>query len=756
MSFFQIPSKISERSGLDLHARPSDSEVENLAAELTQGGKDVLAKTNDLRTRYIEYVKTSNNRSDLSKAFIQLAFAALDSQPKLGLTLIHDCLTWYPGQHWVMSRYISYLEKIGKSETALDNYWRLFRHFPDNPHAYTQLGNYLVRTGLFNLALIVVKSAVRNFPEDSIAQNCLADVYLKSGHFENAILCYKDSIVRFPGNPISLTGLADSYLKSGRVDEAISTYNEAALKYPNDKIIMSGMADAYLKNGDVEKSISTYQKVIEKYPRTVISLAGLADAYLKAGQHNEAMATFSRALRDFPTNHVCLNGLGNAYLKVKNYPKAIEIFTNAVEIYPNGQVGLNGLAAAYLRNGDLEEAIEIYKDAIDRGTDNHFFYEGAAEAYIVANKYDEAEEVIKDGLIKFSNNYKLLSFLIELDMLKHKFDDARSICEEAREHFPEKARFYFDYCLVLLFQEKIGDAFDWLEQGLAMFQGDAELSYLKQRLQSKQITRDHKIKITPEYFSFLEDLLAKEVPLIRDNISRNADASSQKVTRGRKYNYYYSKITDEITRLKNSNHQINHLLVMLLAAISDELEFSVTDAEIGEISQNLPADVNPYDKALLDIVLKIKPNKCLLSDQDAKIKDLIAKYGEKWELSLLKLLCEASKGMEIDELSWNKIFRSHSENSDFNYYLYAYAYLINGNNEKSAEVLDGIKKKITGSNSPRQKLLWLFDHSKTSIKFTHDWQSKKMQVDWFKIRMILLSEFSPLMRLDNDGDSSII
>ncbi|MBL0691832.1 MAG: tetratricopeptide repeat protein [SAR324 cluster bacterium] len=739
MTFFQVPFKISERTNFQLSvaAKPSDEEVSALHYSLKKNEAGCVEKGEEIRNQYINYLKEGGNRTEMVKVFLKLAFAALPHHPNFGMTLMHDCLNWYARQHWVMSRYTMFLEQIGKTEMSAENYWRLLRRYPENPHAYTQLGNFLLKNGYYYLSLIVIRTAVRNFPDDSITLNCLADIYLKSGHFEQAIICYKDSVARFPDNPINITGLADAYLKSGLKKESIETYTKAMNLYPNDPVIMSGLADAYLKSGKVKESISAYLEMIKNFPRVIISRAGLADAYFRNGEYQESIKTYLSALEIMPTNHVCINGLGNVYLQVKDFPNAIETFKNAVEIHPHGQVGVGGLAASYLRLGNISKAMTLYHDAIKKFPENHFYYEGLAQTYIIDNQFTKAKSIIENGLIKFPINKKLLLSLAEVNLLLRQFDDSLNMVKDGVIQNPKNHRFHTNLVLYYLYIGKFDEAQEKIKSLVQEFPDNEEVTYLSQRV-TQYIEKESDNSDTDKRLLVLDDIITKELLMLRDNQRKTTHSTYT----GKKHAYYVTKLSDEFRRMEKNNLPTMMALMLTSIFLTGDPDTQLEENELAELATMRKAFKNEYSFKLLDVVLNIKSDLTDLKQYQEKIKDLASDYGTKWEILLLNNLLSSITDGSVAHGNWKSLFRTYYQNSDFNEYMHSYICHAGGEESKAKEVFMSLKRKM-GENSVRQKILWLFGHSKASFRKNKNKLNLDIERDYLKLKQILISEFYP-------------
>ena len=744
MSFYPNYQPVSEKSFPLVSATPpNEKEFEAVYAALKDDAPNASELVKNYRTKFLGFVAETGRKVEMVKNFLKLAALTGPVNYEIGMQLMKDCLIWYPGQHWVMSRYTMLLEANNFVQQAGNNYWKLLRRYPENPHAYTQLGNFLIKHNFFNMALVIYKAAVRNFPQDSVAHNCLADVYLKSGHFEKAISFYKESVQKYPQNPVSITGLADAYLKNRKYDESIMVYKTAKHLFPDDPVILSGLADAYLKSGNTKEAIECYTNVLKTHPNLLVSLSGLADAYLKSDQPKKSIETFEKALRLAPHNHVCLNGLGLAYLRQKEYAKAIEVLKRGVESMSNGPVCLASLGLVHLRSGDYASALNTYREGLERFPDNHFFYEGYVETLVRSEKLLEAKNVLEQALSKFSKIQSFNFALAEVYMLNKLYAEASYLVEDDATYLQDKVQSHTDKILLYVLTNNLEEARTALKKAQSLFPKDKEQLFITAELEkligvSKQKLSDDALeKAEKKIFALLSGSLLD----LREEV-RQSHAHKNGGAGVRRYAYYFNSIFDELNRYQKMGMELKTPLLLLSVLLSEKDPSTPISNEYKQILQLLDGFKQDYEVELTGLILSLVKEDGL---QDAgsfleRVEGMHKTYGQKWELYILKALFDAHLQKSVDENLWKNIQRIFPYHSDLNNYCYATAYSLAQNKARSKVILERLLKKLQ-LGAVHQKLLWLFHHSKTSIKDFPDLNAEVGEGDMLLVCQSLLADF---------------
>lgn len=127
--------------------------------------------------------------------------------------------------------------------------------------------------------------AVREFPQEINALNSLGFGLIQVGRLEDALKVYLQAMKVAPQDPIPVEKSADILERLGRL-------NEAAKQYVT-------VADLYLGQHDLKKAISNWEKVTQITPGLVRIHQKLAQAYERNGQRDEAVNEYLKLAYNF-------------------------------------------------------------------------------------------------------------------------------------------------------------------------------------------------------------------------------------------------------------------------------------------------------------------------------------------------------------------------------------------------------------------------------------------------------------------------
>lgn len=159
---------------------------------------------------------------------------------------------------------------------------------PGNRPIYEQamnMGHTAAWDHQWDKAIAAYGRAVQEFPDDSAAHNSLGLALLQARRLEDALKVYTRAHQLAPDDPIPLEKSADVLERLGRM-------KEAAQQYIN-------VAEIYLAQRDLEKAISNWERATHLTPGLVHIHQRLAMAYERTGQKKKAINQYLRLAFDF-------------------------------------------------------------------------------------------------------------------------------------------------------------------------------------------------------------------------------------------------------------------------------------------------------------------------------------------------------------------------------------------------------------------------------------------------------------------------
>jgi len=233
---------------------------------------------------------------------------------------------------YIEAKYSSVIEKDSEKRRRILE--ELTEKYPQEKHAFFELGRYLYAKQNFGAAVQEFETAIALDPKFGAAYNMLGYAHARSGDFEKAEAAFQRYIEANPGDPNPVDSLAELYLRFGQLDKAEAKYREAldlrsdftsscnALAYvcalkenyveidhwlnefmvratPTQKMEGLALIGLYdLLSGRLEKSLTgilTLRKMGESYGQAFVVASAdriAAVIYLQLGRYDEARKAF--------------------------------------------------------------------------------------------------------------------------------------------------------------------------------------------------------------------------------------------------------------------------------------------------------------------------------------------------------------------------------------------------------------------------------------------------------------------------------
>jgi non-specific serine/threonine protein kinase len=243
---------------------------------------------------------------------------------------------------------------------------------PEDPEAYTILGDALIRNGQTAAGFAELERAVdvgqghlgararlarqlfdhgrldeaaaefRKIldyaPDFPTALNNLGVIALSRGNYVDAIK-YLKRLLEVSPDDYAASNLGTAYFYLDRMEEAIEAFHRAVELGPDHPVLKQNLAEAYEKVGDVSaaqgwfaKALAGYDRILEQSGEGMKSdvLAERAFCAAKLTLHDEALSNVADALEQDPDNLFCLRAAARVHALVGNQDLAYEFLRRAV------------------------------------------------------------------------------------------------------------------------------------------------------------------------------------------------------------------------------------------------------------------------------------------------------------------------------------------------------------------------------------------------------------------------------------------
>ncbi len=183
------------------------------------------------------------------------------------VALWQDCVAKSPGKARPYNNLGVALARAGRSDEAIENYYKALKINPDYGNAHYNLGSALAREGNLRGGIVHLTRAVELEPNSDEAHNNL--------------------------------GIA--LLKQGEIEEAITHFRKALQNNANDSRTHNNLGIALGRQHNLPEAIFHFQEALRLNPAYAEAHNNLADALRRQGKFKEAHHHFSEALRINPS-----------------------------------------------------------------------------------------------------------------------------------------------------------------------------------------------------------------------------------------------------------------------------------------------------------------------------------------------------------------------------------------------------------------------------------------------------------------------
>ncbi|MBA3045296.1 MAG: tetratricopeptide repeat protein [Candidatus Thermoplasmatota archaeon] len=164
------------------------------------------------------------------------------------------------------------LEKMGKSEQAIECFDKALEQNPNDSWAWFNKGVSLHRLGLLGEALYCYDKAMTYNPNDPDLLSNKGIALRTLGRTDEALECYKKALNINPGDSGIWSNMGVTYRVMGMNDAALDAYNRALKIDPYDVGVWLNKAAALQSQGKFDEAIQCYEEVLRINPYHPVAL----------------------------------------------------------------------------------------------------------------------------------------------------------------------------------------------------------------------------------------------------------------------------------------------------------------------------------------------------------------------------------------------------------------------------------------------------------------------------------------------------
>lgn len=237
-------------------------------------------------------VKMMDDGPDAARKAGQLCLKAIEAAPTFGLAYQAMALS---------------LERLGRLSAAMTCYQEAYKHDPNNPDLYLNLGMVAWKLDMLEAAEKFLRLHHQLDPNAKGGAANIAGILRDQQKYEDSVELLRAAIYADPENADLWNSLGTTLLESGEPEQALTFYEEAKRLRPDYARAYHNMAFAYDLLGDVEGAIKNFRKAITLNPTAVDKVTmqhGLSLALLAHGDLEEGWDLYESRLHPLYTKRV--------------------------------------------------------------------------------------------------------------------------------------------------------------------------------------------------------------------------------------------------------------------------------------------------------------------------------------------------------------------------------------------------------------------------------------------------------------------
>jgi len=352
-----------------------------------------------------------------------------------------------PGQLVALGKQYFLMQQFSDAVGAYSN---ALARDPSNVHAYTELGNALIKLNRLDEAKETFIHARNLDPTDDEAYTGLGRVDYTKGNYAASESYFKTAISLNPKQSGAYFDLGKLYRILRKHRESETAFSEAIANNPNSADMMYGLGYLYMQYREFDQAEAILQKGITIDPSFAGLYSALGDVYLRERRYDESEAMFTKALTLDPNTDL-FTGLSELYIATKRYDQAEATIKKGIDLNPKAD-RYQGLGSLYLLLRRYNEAETAFKKAIEINPEGNG-YIGLGNVYQNTMRPDLAEEAFKRC---FATPFKAQAWLAlgGLYMNTNRLEDAESMLKLATTDDEIKPRAYISLGDLYLTQGK--------------------------------------------------------------------------------------------------------------------------------------------------------------------------------------------------------------------------------------------------------------------------------------------------------------
>ena len=346
-------------------------------------------------------------------------------------------------QHPTLYHIKAYLEyKNGEKKTALKDYERAVKLFPEDKTSWEFLGNYYRMTREYTRARAIYRKALEKWPNTLGLKLDIADMYYRDGRIKKAASILDPFLAEYPNN-------GRAHFLQGKLLRREGAKTEAKQQFLLAKKYDSDNPDAFYYYGlslfeerQYENAKEEITTALNLKPGSIRALMILTEIYYRINDDERALTTVNKVLGLQPgdLDATLLRGKVNAHMK--NHRAAIKDYQYVLARRTGTARERFRLAELYEAEGNPDRALKAYLAVADIYPDKSKPLAKMANIYLNRNQPKKAIGICNAFLKKMPGNLKIAMVKAHVLMTSRQYAQARRLLEHLTNTHPESEEPY--------------------------------------------------------------------------------------------------------------------------------------------------------------------------------------------------------------------------------------------------------------------------------------------------------------------------
>ena len=346
-------------------------------------------------------------------------------------------------QHPTLYHMKAYFEyKNGERKTALKDYEKAVKLFPEDKTSWEFLGNYYRMTKDYAKALAIYRRALEKWPDTPGLKLDIADMYYRDGRMKKAASILDLFLTEYPNNGRAHFLQGKLLRKEGEKTEAKQQFL-LAKKYDPDS------ADAFFYYGlslfeerQYENAKVEITNALNLKPNSIKALMILAEIYYRINDDERALTTVNKVLGLQPGDLDATLLRGKIYAHMKNDRAAIKDYQYVLARRTGTAQERFKLAELFEAEGNLDKALKAYLAVTDIYPDKSKPLAKMANIYLNRNQSKKAINICNVFLKKMPGNLKIAMVKAHVLTTSGQYAQAQRLLEHLTKKHPESEEPY--------------------------------------------------------------------------------------------------------------------------------------------------------------------------------------------------------------------------------------------------------------------------------------------------------------------------